>query len=295
MKHPVHGTFTIERTYDVSVKRVFAAFTDVEVKARWFIGPRDAWTLEHRALDLRVGGEEELVGRLKDGRRTRFVARYHVIEPNERLVYAYDMFHGESHLSVSLASVTFEPSPGGSKMTFTEQAAFLTGEDETASREHGTGAHFDRMRPVVSDASVVVSSRVLPYTRARVYGAFADPEALATWFGPAGFTSTFSRFDLRAGGEWRFVMHGPDGTDHPNLNVFTEVAPNERVVYRHEQVAHAFTLQMTFTDLGERTLLTWVMRFEDAAHASALRAFVEEANEQNFDRLAACLAQGAGR
>jgi len=60
--------------------------------------------------DLRVGGEELLEGQLegKGGASTRFVARYHVVEPDERLAYVYDMYPAGRHLSVSLASVEFD-------------------------------------------------------------------------------------------------------------------------------------------------------------------------------------------
>ncbi len=46
--------------------------------------------------------------------------------------------------------------------------------------------------------------------------AVSDPKHLAQWWGPDGFTITTSSFDFRAGGVWRFVMHGPDGRDYQN-------------------------------------------------------------------------------
>src|SRR5688572_6893405 len=98
-----HGTFTIDRHFAAPVHRVFAAWCDPDLKARWFIGPPERWKLLGRELDLRVGGHEVLHGQLIGGSETRFVARYHDILPDERLVYAYDMFHACRHLSVSLA------------------------------------------------------------------------------------------------------------------------------------------------------------------------------------------------
>lgn len=140
-----HGSFTIERTFRAKPERVFAAWADVDTKARWFIGPPGKWTLRRRELDFRAGGEEILEGEFGDGNVTLFVARYHVIEPAKRLVYAYDMHHRGTHLSVSLATVEFAPAGGGTRMTFTEQAAFLDGRDGTDSRRTGTAAHFDRL------------------------------------------------------------------------------------------------------------------------------------------------------
>lgn len=147
-----HGSFTIDRTYRAPPDRVFAAWADIETKARWFIGPDGKWKLRRRELDFRVGGEEVLEGEFQGGGTTTlFVARYHVIEPGHRLVYAYDMHHGTAHLSVSLATVELlKAAGGGTKMVFTEQAAFLDGKDGTESRRVGTAAHFDRLGEALS-------------------------------------------------------------------------------------------------------------------------------------------------
>lgn len=139
-----HGAFSLERTYRASIERVYAAWSDPDVKARWFVGPRDEWKLSRRSLDLRVGGAEILEGRFRD-RTTYFAARYHVVEPNERLVYAYDMYVGDVHLSVSLASLELRAAAGGTTMTYTEQGVYLDGEDGSRSRERGTAEHFDRL------------------------------------------------------------------------------------------------------------------------------------------------------
>lgn len=293
MKTPpvVHGTFTLERHFEASRARVFAAWADIDTKARWFIGPPDAWTMIERVLDLRVGGTEILHGRLASGKETRFVARYHDIVPDQRLVYAYDMHHDAKHLSASLATVELEDVKRGTRMTFTEQAAFLDGEDGTASRRHGTDAHFERLAAVLEDAHEIVSHRVFDAPRDALYRAFAEPGRVEQWWGPSGFTCTQGVFDLRPGGEWGCVLHGPDGTDYPNTKTFTEVVPSARVAFRHFQGVHTFTMTMTFLDLGTRSMLLWRMRFDAAEEAQRLRSIVEDANQQNFDKLAAHLAR----
>lgn len=141
-----------------------------------------------------------------------------------------------------------------------------------------------------ADARDVFSTRVLPAPRGLVYRAFADPETLARWWGPEGFTSTFLEFDLRPGGAWRLVMHGPDGAEYPMDREFLEVAPGERVVLRHPQPGHEFTMTMDFADEAGGTRITWRMRFDSAEHAAEIRDFIAAANEQNLDRLEAQLA-----
>ena len=150
----VHGTFSIERDYRASPARVFAAWSDLETKARWFIGPPDRWSLLRRELDFRVGGTEVLAGKLREGEVVTFTARYLALIPNEQLVYVYDMRLADQHLSVSLATVEFVARGGGTRMVFTEQAAFLDGKDGTASRETGTAAHFVRLAAVFGEPGV---------------------------------------------------------------------------------------------------------------------------------------------
>jgi uncharacterized protein YndB with AHSA1/START domain len=130
-----------------------------------------------------------------------------------------------------------------------------------------------------------VSTRVLGAPRDVVFEAFSDPDRLVQWWGPAGFTNTFSEFDLRPGGAWRFVMHGPDGTVYELAKDFVEVVRPERIVLQHLQPMHRFRMTMIFTERPRGTELTWRMLFEATEDARALERFIVEANEQNFDRL----------
>jgi uncharacterized protein YndB with AHSA1/START domain len=141
-----HGKFVIERIYDASPARVFSAWVDPAVKARWFVGP-EGWTLIERKLDFRVGGQELLHGRFA-ARETHFRAQFHSIVVDARIVFTYDMRLGDQHHSVSLATVELAPSGRGTRLIFTEQVAFLDGTDGnegTVSRQLGTAAHLDRL------------------------------------------------------------------------------------------------------------------------------------------------------
>lgn len=140
-----HGTFTLERRFKSPVATVYAAWTDLESRARWFVGP-SAWRPLRREMDFKLGGHEILQGAFPDGLETFYESRFHAIEPNSRLVFVYDVrLNGALH-SVAMASVTFAATAeGGTLMTFTETTAFMDGEDDTAGRAAGTAAHLDRL------------------------------------------------------------------------------------------------------------------------------------------------------
>ncbi len=79
----------------------------------------------------------------------------------------------------------------------------------------------------------IIISRVYDAPRELVWQAMTDPERVVKWWGPIGFTTTIEEMDLRPGGVWKHVMHGPDGTDYPNKSVFKEVVKPERISYSH--------------------------------------------------------------
>ena len=135
------------------------------------------------------------------------------------------------------------------------------------------------------------SHRVLPHQPEAVFEAFARRELLARWWGPNGFTSTFEVFEFRPGGRWKFVMHGPDGSHHPNESVFLELhAPSKLVI--HHVSPPRFVLTVTVAAHEAGAAITWAQEFEDAAVAARIRHIVEPANEQNLDRLLSILAGG---
>ncbi|WP_379137899.1 SRPBCC family protein [Paenibacillus sp. sgz500958] len=136
----------------------------------------------------------------------------------------------------------------------------------------------------------VISLREFDYPRELVFEAWKNPEQLARWWGPKGFTNTFHEFDFKPGGQWRFVMLGPDGVDYPNHSVFEEIVPWERIVLHHLNTPE-FQIIATFEEAGGRTRMTWRQRFMKAAVFEQVKTYVIEANEQNFDRLSDLLTE----
>jgi uncharacterized protein YndB with AHSA1/START domain len=136
-----HATFVIEREYEVSPERAFAAWADPEAKARWLVDSE-----AHLELDFRVGGRERSRGTAPDGSAYSYEALYQDIVPAQRIVYTYDMFLEGTRISVSLATVEFTPvGDGGTHMVFTEQGAFLDGHEAPAGRAEGMGSLLDAL------------------------------------------------------------------------------------------------------------------------------------------------------
>ena len=134
-----------------------------------------------------------------------------------------------------------------------------------------------------------VCTRVFDAPREVLFRAFMDPEILARWWGPAEFTSTFQEFTPEPRGMWRFIMHGPDGQAYSMVNEFLDIVPGRKIVLQHHQPNHDFRLQMDYTNEDRKTRLTWRMWFDSADEAERVRPYVNQANEQNCDRLAAQL------
>lgn len=145
---------------------------------------------------------------------------------------------------------------------------------------------------VVSEREVTFT-RVLDAPPALVWNAWSDVDQINRWWGPAGFTTTTHEFDFTPGGVWRYIMHGPNGTDYPNRVVFREIAPPSRIVYDNAwDLAEApleFSVVVTLVPVGQKTRLSLHMTFRDAA---AFKTAVElygvlPGGTQTLDRLAA--------
>lgn len=134
-----HATFTIERVYDATPARVFAAFADPKAKAKWFAAPPD-WTETEQKFEFRIGGREYSAARDNTGVKHVFNSIYYDIVPDARIIYAYDMHLNDARISVSLTTIDIKAEQGGgkTKLTFTEQGVYLDGHDKPESREEGT-------------------------------------------------------------------------------------------------------------------------------------------------------------
>jgi uncharacterized protein YndB with AHSA1/START domain len=140
-----HVTFVIERSYPVQPARVFAAWADVQAKEIWMDDPDFKSDGSVSALDFRIGGHERFGGLTPEGATYSYDGVYCDIVPDHRIVYAYEMYMGDDRMSVSMATVEMVPDQGGTKLTYTEQGAFLDGIDKPEAREEGTAWMLDNL------------------------------------------------------------------------------------------------------------------------------------------------------
>lgn len=115
----------------------------------------------------------------------------------------------------------------------------------------------------------LIVSRLLNAPRELVFDAWTKPEHLIHWWGPDGFTLTNDQIDVKPGGEWKFVMHGPDGRDYLNKVIFIEVDKPNKLTYKHSGDGDTedvnFHVTVTFEQKGDQTLLTMNSVFPSTA------------------------------
>lgn len=114
----------------------------------------------------------------------------------------------------------------------------------------------------------IVTTRLINAPRERVWKAFVDPEQVVQWWGPNGFTTTTESMEVKAGGIWKYMMHGPDGRDYPNKIIYDEVVEPEKLVYRHSDdggnIDVSFVSTITFEEQDDKTLITMKAVFQSA-------------------------------
>jgi uncharacterized protein YndB with AHSA1/START domain len=135
----VHSTFTLERVYEASTGRVFAAWADPAAKARWFSpnGPHE--------LDFRAGGREVNRGHNREGQVLTFESQYHDIVVGQRIAYTSTLSVGENVVTLSLTTVELTADGDTTRLLLTEHGAFLDGHEQPAWREQGTGQWLDAL------------------------------------------------------------------------------------------------------------------------------------------------------
>jgi len=130
-----HATFVIERSYPALPAPIFAAYADAAAREIWMDDPDYKSDGSKYELDFRVGGHERFSGVTPDGVAYRYEGVIYDIVPDQRIVYSYEMYAGQDLGSVSLATVEIVAEGSGTKLTYTEQGAFLDGIEKPEDRE----------------------------------------------------------------------------------------------------------------------------------------------------------------
>lgn len=119
-----------------------------------------------------------------------------------------------------------------------------------------------------------------------VWEVFTNPEHIAQWWGPDGFTNTIHNMDIRPEGEWNLTMHGPDGTDYKNKSVFREIVAHKKIVYEHVS-GPKFLATIQFEAQGNQTFINWHMLFSSKEEfIQVVKTFkADEGLKQNLEKL----------
>ena len=145
----------------------------------------------------------------------------------------------------------------------------------------------DTINKTVDTSSRELSAeRILNAPRQLVWQVWTEPNHIAKWWGPNGFTNTIESMDVRAGGQWKFIMHGPDGTDYRNLITYIEIKEPELIVYEHGP-SPKFTVTVNFEEIEGKTKITMKSLFETAeVLENIIKTFkADEGMKQNLIKL----------
>ena len=149
--------------------------------------------------------------------------------------------------------------------------------------------------PEAVTARVVTVTRVLDAPRELVWGAFTEPGQLASWWGPAGWSTDPAEvtMDVRPGGEFSIISVSDEGERMLVVGVYREVARPERIVMEEPAEANwheGAVTEVTFTDLGdgrtELVLQSTIQTTEEMARHA------EGGMNASLDRLAALVSGG---
>ncbi|MFL5787657.1 MAG: SRPBCC family protein [Flavisolibacter sp.] len=132
----------------------------------------------------------------------------------------------------------------------------------------------------------LIITRLLNAPIELVWEVWTEPEHIAKWWGPFGFTNSISKMEVKAKGEWDLVMHGPDGTNYDNKSVFKEIVKHKKIVYEHV-TGPKFIATIEFEAQGEKTFLKWHMLFRSKEEfIQTVKTYkADEGLKQNIEKL----------
>ncbi len=142
----------------------------------------------------------------------------------------------------------------------------------------------------------IVLTRLFNAPRELVWNGLTQPELLRRWlFGPPGWTLAVCEMDLRVGGKYRWVWHGPAGEVMGMGGVYREVVALERIVntqlFDEDWTGGDVVGTLVLTEQGSKTLLTNTLLYSSReARDGALKTPMEHGMAVGYDRMEALLA-----
>jgi uncharacterized protein YndB with AHSA1/START domain len=276
----------LTRVFDAPRELVFKAWTDTQHMQQWW-GP-NGFTNPVCELDTRAGGAIRIDMRAPDGVVYPMKGVFEEIIAPERLVFISSALDGKGNSMFDiLNTVTFAAQRGKTALTLQARVIKATAQapQYLKGMEAGWTQSLDRLNTLLvsmegnrkgmhlatsnpSDREIV-ATRIFDAPREIVWKMWTDPAHLAQWWGPRGFRTTVQLMNVQAGGEWRLIMHGPDGRDYHNRIIYREVAKPERLVYQHSPEKGSepvsFQTTVTFAEQGTKTKVGVTMLFPSAA------------------------------
>jgi len=295
----------ITRVFDAPRELVWKAWTDPKLVAQWwgpkgFTNPRCEW-------DARPNGSIHIDMRAPDGVVYPMSGTFQEVVEPERLVFVSSALdeNGNSMFDV-LSTVLFADQRGKTSVTLRLRVISVTARapQYIKGMEMGWQQSLDRLGEHLAEtvaaseiATVagdreIVGTHIFDAPRDVVWKMWTDRYHVAQWWGPKGFRTTIHQMDVRPGGEWRFIMHGPDGRDYHNRIIFREVKKPELLVYEHSPDKDSepvrFVTTVTLTEEGEGTRVRVHMLFPTAAERNHnVKTYgAVEGLRQHFGRLA---------
>lgn len=139
----------------------------------------------------------------------------------------------------------------------------------------------------------LILQRELRFPIHLVWKALTEAEHVNRWWGPDGFTNEDSTMEFRVGGQWKYVMVGPDGTRYPNLVIFKEIIPYSKLVFDHgdwDRVWFETTITLEETVTGTRLTILQVYPTQEARDEVVEKYGAIEGGKQHLAKLEAYIA-----
>lgn len=288
----------ITRLFDAPRDLVYRMWTERHLMPHWSCP--EGFTIPSSTAGVWVGGEWKAHMRSPAGEDYRLQGVYREIVPNERLVFTHAWLDAAGNSGPeTLITVTFTDEGQKTRMDFTQ-----TGFESLSSRnghEDGWRESFQKFEALLdavkTSPHTITVTRLLNASVARAFACFSDPVNMSRWWGPNGFSTTTYEMDFRVGGVWRYMMHGPDGTDYPNHVRYTEIVPSQRIAYDHgtnAQHPEMFKAVISFAAEGHKTRITLQLTMPDPKHRDEMVNFgAVEGGWQTLSRLDGYLAEMA--